>query len=383
MNLIIKGQYFDGKTSTKQKVELVCNDIGQINFEGMNEHNYHVIDIDISPRVGNTMRYIDFPDGSQFETADNDAIDVIVDKFRPDKLHTLIHRLEAAKEMVVASLVVLVIGGWAFIQYGIPYLSREVAMVLPAETSHYLGQGMLESLDKDWLEASNLSLAKQEELKKIFLELSTDLGRPEVRLEFRNSTFFGANAFALPNDVVVFTDQLIEIASQNKEIVAIMLHELGHVEHRHILRSMIQSFSMTFFIMAVSGDVSTASSIIASAPLLFIQAGYSQNMEIEADTYSLDYMQAHQIDPNHFVTIMQKLEASHTSEFQDCMNGDKEKDNDIQGCLIIAMEQKNTSKSEGRSLGSYLSTHPPTDERIHRFRKPTTSRPPQGKSIEE
>ena len=366
MSLIINGLYFGGQTSEKKKVKLHCTDTGKLSLEGITEQSYRVIDVDISPRVGDTIRYIDFPDGSQFETADNDAVDELLNRFRPDKLHNLIHRLEAAKKVVVASLVVLVIGGWSIIQFGIPYLSRELSMMLPEETSHYLGQGMLETLDGEWFEESNLSQVRQDELSTLFLEHSTNIGKPEIRLEYRNSPIIGANAFALPNNVVVLTDQLIDLASENEEIVAIMLHELGHIEHRHILRSTIQSFSMTFFIMGISGDVSTASSIIASAPVIFIQAGYSQNMELEADNYSLEYMLEHQINPIHFVTIMQKLEASHTLEFRTCMGYN----DDTQRCLAVAMAQQDTSSADVRSLGSYLSTHPPTDERLRRFKTP-------------
>ncbi len=364
--LIIKGHYFDGKTSTKLNVELICSASGELSFNEFPALKYQVDDVDISPRVGNTIRYIDFLDGSQFETEDNDAIDGILEKFKPNKIHNFIYKLEAARKTVIASLVILIVGGWAFIQYGIPYVSREVAMILPEETSHYLGQGILESLDEQWFEPSKLPTAQREELSQIFQQLAMSIGSPEITVAYRYSPVIGANAFALPNGVVVLTDQLIELASDNDEIIAIMLHELGHVEHRHLLRSMIQSFGMTFFVMAVSGDVSSGSTIIASAPLLFIKANYSQNMEIEADTYSLNYMRAHNIYPDYFVTIMEKLELSHSFEYSRCMKENEE--NDVQACLDYALDKIDGAKAKKKSILGYLSTHPSTKERIERFK---------------
>ena len=366
MNLTIQGQYFNGQTSIKQSLTLVCTASGQISFNERNEPSFHVSEVTISQRVANTSRYIDFPDGSQFETNDNDSIDLIINRFKPSRFYNLVHRLEAARKVVLVSLLIVAFGGWAFIQYGVPYLSREVAIALPDESSHYLGQGILEKFDENIFKPSRISADQQAELKIIFTKLSTELGRPEIKLEFRDSGVIGANAFALPNDVVVITDQLINIAANDNELVTIMLHEIGHIQHRHILRSMIQSFGMTFFIMAISGDVSTASSMIAAAPLLFIQSGYSQEMELEADNYSLEYLLANNIDPYHFIRIMEKLEASHSTEFYNCMN---EQGADIEVCLSDAVERLKSSKGEHSTLGNYLSSHPSTEERVRRFQK--------------
>ena len=364
MSSVINGLFFEAGNSAQQNVSLSYDDFGEIHIQGT---SYLANKVEISPRVGNTVRYIDFPDGSQFESNENDAIDTLQDRIKPSKLTHLVYKLEKARIFVVTSLLILVIGGWAFIQFGVPYLSRELAMKLPEDTLHHLGQGMLNALDEDIFEASKISVERQEDLSRLFHDLSDGIGKNKSKIQFRDGGFIGANALALPNGVVVVTDQLLELVSEDEEIISIMLHELGHVENRHILRSLIQSFSMTFFVMAVTGDVSTASNMLASAPLLFIQAGYSQEMELEADSFSLDYMLTNKIDPMNFVVIMSKLEASNTAKFRNCKSqGDK----DIQSCLTSAMEELDDAKTKRYSFGNYLSTHPSLEERIKSFENP-------------
>ena len=361
---MIKGIYFDGETSDKKEVSLFYTENGRVGIQGVSSESIAFKMLKISPRIGNTARYIEFPNGSQFETEDNDAVDEMLKTFSTKRYHGLAHRLESAKHFILLTVVIVVLFAWGFIQYGVPYLSRELATMLPEEASEYMGKGILEAMDKQWFTESQLSAQKQNDLRQMFNELKDDLGKPNIKLEFRNSETIGANAFALPNGIVVFTDQIINLSGDNNEIMSIMLHEIGHLEHRHSLRAAIQKFSLAMFVMVVTGDVSASSSIITAIPVMLVEAGYSQDMEIEADTFALEYMRANQIDPNYFAIIMEKLEASHTEQFRKC-NGD---DKSIQECLELAIERKREQSEKNVGVSSYLSTHPATQERIQRFK---------------
>ena len=136
---------------------------------------------------------------------------------------------------------------------------------------------------------------------------------------FRQSSI-GANALALPDGTIILTDELYVLAESNDEIHAVLLHEIGHIHHRHSLRKLIEAFSMSFLVMTVTGDVSAGSSVIASAPAFIIQASYSQHMELEADDFSLAFMQANGIAPENFAKILTKLEISHTYAYQKCLH---------------------------------------------------------------
>ena len=363
----IQGQLFNAEDTSKITVEVTISDTGRLSFSNSRLPSFAIKDVTISPRVGNTVRYIDFPNGFQFETLDNDTVDEIALKYQPSRLYSIIHKLEAAKEFVVISVAVLVVVGWAFLEYGIPMIAREVAMALPEETSTYLGQGIIETLDDNWFEPTELDEERLAAIKNDFSRMSNELGYPQVELLFRSS-MIGANAFALPNNTIIMTDQLVDIAETADEINAVLLHEIGHIHHRHTLRNLIESFSITFLIMAISGDVSAGSTLIASAPVFIIQANYSQDMELEADDYSLQYMQSHDINPESFATILTKLQLSHSRAYQSCMADEEDTPGRMKFCFAKAAE---SAEQEGQSSFGYLASHPPTEERIKKF-KPTS-----------
>jgi len=363
---MIKGLYFDGATSDKKEVFLYVTDTGRIGFNGINKEPLSFDMIKVSPRIGNTARYIDLQDGAQFETEDNDAIDDIVKSLSPEKFNGFIHKLESVKRFVLLTVFIVIFIAWGFIQYGVPYFSREFASMLPDDASEYLGQGILETLDEHWFEDSQLPEARKKELTVVFNDLLVEIGEKNIVLEFRNSIKIGANAFALPNRTIVFTDDLINLSNSNDEIISIMLHEIGHLDNLHSLRSTIQRFSLAMFVMVITGDVSTSSSLITALPVVLLEAGYSREIEAEADTYALEKMLKHNINPVFFATIMQKLEASHSSKYLECRKNDKYS---LEECLIIAVQDKRESGKDDEMIMGYISTHPLSKERMQRFNK--------------
>jgi Zn-dependent protease with chaperone function len=371
---MIKGSYFNGETSEKKDVSLYYTDDGLIGFEGMDMDEVPYSTVSISSRVGNTPRYISFADGSQFETSDNAAIDEMVKKLANDPIHGLAHKLESAKGFILFTIVAVILFGWLFVQYGIPAMSKQIAEWLPDEASQYMGQGVLEAMDKSMFSPSELKQARQDELRNLFNDLKKNVeGSEHYKIEFRLGGKIRANAFALPNGTIVFTDELINLAEDDMEIVSVMLHEIGHVKRKHSLRATIQQFSLAMFVMVITGDVSTSSSIITAIPIMLVESGFSQKMETEADTYSLEYMRKHGIDPNYFAIMMEKLEASYMPEYLSCMaalnkDGNSNSAQRIK-CINDAVKvNRQDSGRESKSAFDYFSTHPSSKERVERFR---------------
>lgn len=366
---MIKGIYYDGKTSEKKDALLYCKHNGLIGFAEIDTDETPIDSVEISSRIGNTPRYLNFPDGSQFETNDNDAIDEMVNSFSHNIFQGLIHKLESAKSFVLFTIISVIAFGWLFIQYGIPFASKQIAERLPEEASQYMGQGVLDIMDKQWFSKTKLSKKKQTELKQLFDDLKTKIdGSKYYKLVFRSGGPIGANAFALPSGTVVFTDELINLTADNLDIAAIMLHEIGHLKHHHSLRATIQQSSLAIFIIAITGDVSTSSSIITAIPFILVKSGFSQTMESEADSYALNYMKKYNINPNHFAIMMEKLEASFSDEYTDCLKKHKKQNANIK-CINTAVKQnKMKDKKQSTELLDYFSTHPSSKKRIDRFR---------------
>ena len=338
-----EGFFFHAASSQRQPALLLVNDLGKVSLADgdggdLGAPSCEFGDLVISPRLGNTPRQVEFADGSRFETRDNAAMDQMLRHFDVDHGSRLMHLLESRLMLAlpVALFTVLVI--WGGITYGVPAGARWLAMVLPAEASAYIGQGTLQALDQSLFEPSELPAQRQRELQQLFHQYTARYAELQPRVLFRQSSAIGANALALPDGHIVFTDAMVELSSDDRELLAILGHEIGHLAHRHVLRRVIQGSMLTVVIVLVTGDVNAASSIVAAAPTILLELSYSRQFEREADEFGYRFMRQHDLDPQHFADIMQRLER---------LGGDDEMGKE----------------------SAWWSTHPATGERIERFRR--------------
>lgn len=129
-----------------------------------------------------------------------------------------------------------------------------------------------------------------------------------MELVFRDSPFLGPNALALPGGTIIVTDQLMELASTESEILTVIAHEIGHVELRHSLRQVLQSSAVGIAAATITGDAATLSAAVAGLPAVLVQTSYSRKFESEADAFAFKLLEQHNISPAIFASFMEKLE---------------------------------------------------------------------------
>ena len=56
-------------------------------------------------------------------------------------------------------------------------------------------------------------------------------------------------------------------------IAAVLAHELGHVERRHGLQSVLRNSAALLVVSTITGDLSTLSTFSATLPFLLLQYG--------------------------------------------------------------------------------------------------------------
>lgn len=282
----------------------------------------------ISTRVGNTARWLYLPDGSTCAIGDNDAVDRIA---RSSRLERILHRWESQPALAALALALVVGLVWAIIQYGVPWAAREVAERIPPAAEAKLGTETLAGMDKQFMQPSKLPQERQQALRAKFEKMARATpGAPGAVLHFRASPVVGPNAFALPGNLMVMTDELIKLSKNDQEVLGVLAHELGHLQHRHAMRGLLESSAVALLIAAITGDVASTASLAASAPVLLLQNKFSRENETEADVYAISMMRKASIDPKYFATLLEKL----------------------------------GGQSEGAFIPSFLSSHPATAERI-------------------
>lgn len=310
---LIAGTWFDGHSARGQPAQLRITPNGP-----------HYLDIDgslrpvdlaavkVSARIGNIPRRIDFAGGGHFETPDNDGVDLLLRQ--QHRSPGVVQWLERHRKAALASLAAVVVICVLFVTLGLPWVAMRIADLMPRSADAKLGSGVLQVLDGRLFNPSTLSAQRHRELQGLFDDVVRGYpGAGDWQLELRDVPRVGANAFALPGGTVVLTDQMVALARDDRELLAVLAHEVGHVNHRHGLRQLVQAMGVSALALAVFGDVTVLSSLTGLAPQL-LQAGYSRNMEREADAFARAWLARAGIAQSHFDDLMCRLDAAHRGQ---------------------------------------------------------------------
>lgn len=332
-DVVIEGRYFDGRSSASQPAQLLIGIDRLVRVVGVPQgREVPLASVQISDRLGRTPRRITFDDGAVFETLDNDAVDAALAPLVQRTLGSQVDLWERHWPEAIIALVAIAVLAVLFVRNGIPAMANLAARTLPPSVDSAIGMQGLELLDKSLMKPTKLPAARQQVLLKRFDAMTAPLkDGHRYRLELRSAPAVGANAFALPNGIVVMTDELVALAENDDEIISVLAHEIGHVRGRHSLRMLLQSAGVAALTLALFGDVSAVSGIATSLPAMLLNAKHSRQFEREADEFSRKWLRENGIPERRFDDMLCRLE-------------------------------------KGTPAGpdvSYLSSHPPTQERAN------------------
>jgi Zn-dependent protease with chaperone function len=402
----VAAMFFDGRSSRPHSVQLGALGGVLTIRAGDWERREAMASVRITPRVAGIHRTLLLPDGGQVQVQDNDAVDA----WFPDHHRTaaLIDRLERHPLAVAASLLITVVGLAFVIFFGIPLAAEKVAMHIPPAVAREMGEQTVTMLGRFGFDDSKLPQKRRDELQAVFRKYVADLPDPShYELHFMSAKM--PNAFALPGDIIVITDGMVDVIASknagtpsaaatdsddddsaddedddsgsdsdssdetsdgksaganegtdaagkdgaksdnkaeaakpsdpaaNERFLAVIAHEIGHEEHRHVLRSVLQSSGVVLLGAYFTGDVSSASALVISVPTFLLDSHYSRDFEAEADTYAFDSLAKHGISPGRFAEVMNAMQSAYPRF--------------------------------SRQESGYLSTHPPTVERIMKARE--------------
>ncbi|THV16901.1 M48 family metallopeptidase [Rhizobium rhizophilum] len=263
---------------------------------------------DISARVGRIPRRIAFADGSLFETEDNDAVDLWLKK---QGKSGFVHELERFHPRLIALVVAIFLFAGLIYRYAVPALVEVAVVVTPPAVTQWMASGTLLSLDQAIFDESKLPDARQTEIQQAFSEVATlsSRGVDGYNLNFRLGGVIGPNAFALPDGTLVITDELIELADGDMDmIIGVLAHEIGHVEEEHSLRQLYRAAGMAGLIMLIAGDVGAAGEDILTNGAALMSLSHSRDAENEADRISVELMAKAGRDPRAIGRFFARLE---------------------------------------------------------------------------
>ena len=134
------------------------------------------------------------------------------------------------------------------------------------------------------------------------------------------------NAVALPGGRILIFNRLIAEAKSPDEVAGVLAHEIGHVEHRHVLVALLRRFGIGLLLGTGGSGAEYGQALLESR--------YSRAAESQADDYSIAHLTAARISPAGTAALFARL-----------------------------------GREEAATPGIfvYLASHPPTAERQRRF----------------
>ena len=331
---MVQGQWSDGRSSRLIAVEVSCTqDWLKADAGADGVHDWPLSYIRLSPRLGRTPRTLSLPDGGRIEVADSPLLDQWFP--RPaSRVEAFADWLERRKYAIAVAAVIVVAVIVGFLQFGLPWAALKIAERMPPAIERNASNQVVKVLEQFHLKPTALPAARQQILQSQFKTLTNGEPRADqMRLAVVNSASLGPNAFALPDGRIYMTDELVALAKSDDELLAVLAHEAGHHVHRHGMRGAIESSSLFVLAGLILGDAS-GSSLAVAVPATLLSNGFSREHEREADQYAFALLKRHGKSPKDFASLMSRMMKAHGMEGAD-----------------------------GKVIG-YLSTHPPSQERI-------------------
>ena len=363
--------YFDGRSARARPVQLWV-DAGTLHVEGEGvDLQLPARQVQWPERQRHGERQAHLPEDGLLTSPDAAAWDAWIEASRLQRDSLTVRWMQswhAALGSLLLTIAVLA-AGYA---WGLPAAARQVAAWLPERLHQQIGDAAMESFRDEWLQPSKVPPERQAALRAQFEQAVRRTpafagAAPAWTLHFHASPAkggMGPNAFALPGGHIVVTDELVELLNDRPDVlIGVLGHELGHVQHQHGMRSVVQVGVLSAVAALVFGDIST---LLTTAPVLLGQAAYSRDFEHEADRAAARLMHANGWDPAGFGVLFERLRDAHGRPGQGSGQG--------KGTEGAGPEQDgrrdrkaDPHEDEGFSLPIGLSSHPPDAERVRRM----------------
>jgi predicted Zn-dependent protease len=257
------------------------------------------------------VRQLLLPDGSVVECHDSATWDAwcASHAIRPAPA---VRWAQARLGPLLATVLTLALGLAAW-RWAVPVVADHAALWVSPEAERKLGDSLWRQIDGEWVFLSQLSKAEIDAAWAAMAPVMA-LADPDIRVSIRRGDEkMGPNAFALPGGQIVITDALVRLlllpdGTVHPALGGVLAHEIGHVQHRHGLRSVFRATATTALTGLWLGDYSA---LLAAGPAVFAQASYRRDAEREADATARELMQRAQIDPRSMVFFFAHITAKY------------------------------------------------------------------------
>jgi Zn-dependent protease with chaperone function len=209
-----------------------------------------------------------------------------------------------------ATVAALAVTAWslaAAFLIGIPYAAEPMARAMPEKYRTQIADISWSQVNTFTAHCDDADDATQivNDLAYRIMERSNVAGRDDIWITIADADF--PNAFALPDNSIVVTDELIGMAQHPDELTGVLAHEIAHIEHNHIMKNVVRQIGAGVFFDVVFGGAGAGQAIaIASVQLAGLR--YSRGDETDADSRGMDYLDSASISTGGIAAMFDRLQ---------------------------------------------------------------------------
>ncbi|MFG1174041.1 M48 family metallopeptidase [Erwiniaceae bacterium CAU 1747] len=269
--------------------------------------------ITVTDALGTIPLTLTFADGGRFVPEDDAAFR---QWWQQQRRPGLVHRLEQHGRGVLLTLLATLAAIAFYFWVILPAASRILAEHIPAYIERQIGQHTFTLLEHSGFSSSRLTPEQQQRVNRLFSEaILPELKEAPTPLRLKVLHFSGgANAFMLADGTLIVSDDLVRMAKSDDALMAVMLHEAGHHEYRHVMRMLVRSSLVSLSYLWLTGDVSGIGDTLLHSAAFVDQMKFSRSMEREADAYAVAQMKAQGRSLADMVAVYRQLEQSAQKE---------------------------------------------------------------------
>jgi predicted Zn-dependent protease len=339
-----RGHFSDGKSATRRAVSVVLTTAYlQIVDEASSWSllwPYGDLDLIASETGTGPVRLTRRSDNApRLHVADPDFLTALL--ARSPAINPRPQRVRRTVAIIAASLVCLPLlagGVW----FGLPLIAKPLAALVPQPVEERIGETVIDILIGD-LDTCD-SEAGRVALDRLVNRLWVGLDQP-VAFDVQVVDSPMVNALAAPGGHILIFSGLLESASGPDELAGVLAHEIGHVVHRHSMQALVRHFALSVVVTTLTGNDWG----LGSAAQLMVQFAYSREAEAEADATALTIIENAGLRSDGLARFFARIRAT-------------------------------DAKKNEATFWRYISTHPPTEDRIAAINSRAAQQKPPGNS---
>jgi predicted Zn-dependent protease len=211
-----------------------------------------------------------------------------------------------ASSVAIAVVCLCLLGGCSIN----PVTGQKELILIPESQEIAMGVSAAPELEKEF--GGKVADAQvQSYVQGLGAKLATISDRPEMPWEFALVSSKVPNAFALPGGKVFVTAGLFRSLTNERQLAAVLGHEIGHVCAKHNVKGMQRQMGASVLAELagkVGGEQAEAAKAAASVAASMVVLKYSRDDEYQADSLGIKYMAKAGYNPYGMVETLEFLQ---------------------------------------------------------------------------